>query len=271
MNRLLLSGLWLLVMTVATLAQTSAPRPVVDSPFFPFTYRWMPNNDQKLAELGYSPFKGHLVQLNLTKDPPYPADLSARLQTLATNSAGVLWIKVTWAEQKSPYREPDPAQRPVLIAQLRKLADLAQAAGWKASIYPHTGDSLFTARQSVPFVREAAHPNLGLTLNLGHELRNRQGADLLAIVDEVKDVLNVVTIQGTVDAVKNPTYDWKLLVQPLGRGDYDVRPLLRKLQQIGYTGPIGLQCYGIEGDMVAILTESMQAWQALRKQLAETP
>jgi sugar phosphate isomerase/epimerase len=271
MNHLLFNAVLAVALAGSAGAQPAAPRPVVDSPFFPFTYRAMRDNDQKLAELGYSPFKGFLVGLNLTQNPPYPPDLPGRLQAQATNSAGVLWIKVTWAEQKSPYREPDPALRPVLIARLRELAGLAQAVGWKASIYPHTGDSLFTARQSVAFVREAAHPNLGLTLNLGHELRNRQGAELLTIVDEIKDVLNVVTIQGTVDAVKNPTYDWKLLVQPLGRGDYDVLPLLQKLQRLGYSGPIGLQCFNIEGDPAAILAESMKAWQVLRKQLAEAP
>ena len=35
------------------------------------------------------------------------------------------------------------------------------------------------------------------------------------------------------------------LIQPLDRGDFDNRELLKTLRQIGYRGPIALMCYGV--------------------------
>ena len=37
-------------------------------------------------------------------------------------------------------------------------------------------------------------------------------------------------------------------IQPLGRGSFDMLAFLKTLRRLGYTGPIGLQCYGIQGD-----------------------
>jgi hypothetical protein len=35
---------------------------------------------------------------------------------------------------------------------------------------------------------------------------------------------------------------------------------LKTLRELGYSGPIGLQCWGIGGDARDHLTESMKAW-----------
>lgn len=240
------------------------PRPVLDSPFFPFTYRWMPNNEAKLAELGYAPFGNLFVRIILTQEPPYPPDLEERIRkaAAATKGGGILWLAITFDKADLTASEAKA------IEHVRKLAAAAKAAGWQTSIYPHTGDSIFTARQALPFVKKIADPKIGLTLNLAHELRNGQADDLLAVVDEVKDHLSAVTINGADRPVPGKNFGWDRLIQPLGRGDFEVYPLLQKLQQIGYTGPIGLQCFSIPGDPAAILAESMKAWQALRARLA---
>jgi hypothetical protein len=36
---------------------------------------------------------------------------------------------------------------------------------------------------------------------------------------------------------------------------------LKTLRGLGYKGPIGLQCYGIQGDERDALAESMKAWR----------
>jgi len=47
----------------------------------------------------------------------------------------------------------------------------------------------------------------------------------------------------------------------LDRGSFDVRQLLKALNELGYTGPIGLQGYGIGGDVYENLKRSMEAWR----------
>jgi sugar phosphate isomerase/epimerase len=49
--------------------------------------------------------------------------------------------------------------------------------------------------------------------------------------------------------------------QPLDRGSFDVAGLLETLDELGYTGPIGLQCFGIGGDAREHLACSMAAWR----------
>ncbi len=241
------------------------PRPVLDSPFFPFTYIPLQGLPERLAELGYAPFTGSWNVLNLDKEPPAAAaaTLSERLKTQAAKGPGVFWVSIRYG------KDNPAAGESAALEVARQLGDAGQAAGWRVSIYPHTGDSLFTARQTLPFVQKVSHPNVGLTLNLAHELRNGQGPDLLAIVDEIRAHLDVVTINGA-DNPPGPGpcfWGWDRLIQPLGRGDHDVYPLLRKLREIGFTGPIGLQCFNIKLPTLEHLTASMEAWRAMLARL----
>jgi hypothetical protein len=62
--------------------------------------------------------------------------------------------------------------------------------------------------------------------------------------------------------------DWKKLIQPLDVGTYDVLPLLRILKAQGYAGPVGLQHYGIKGEVAVNLKHSMDGWKRLQERLA---
>jgi quercetin dioxygenase-like cupin family protein len=61
---------------------------------------------------------------------------------------------------------------------------------------------------------------------------------------------------------------WDRLIQPLDRGDYDVYSLLLRLRQLGYQGPVGLQCYQVPGDHRENLQRSMEAWRGFVKRMA---
>ena len=56
---------------------------------------------------------------------------------------------------------------------------------------------------------------------------------------------------------------WDHYIQPLDKGSFDVGALLTTLKELGYKGPIGLQCYGIGGDAREHLARSMAAWRKL--------
>ena len=59
------------------------------------------------------------------------------------------------------------------------------------------------------------------------------------------------------------------LIQPLDRGDFDNRELLATLRDIGYRGPIGLQCFGIPGDAREHLQRSMNVWKTWKAEWAK--
>jgi len=57
----------------------------------------------------------------------------------------------------------------------------------------------------------------------------------------------------------------------LDTGSYDVSQVLRVVRRIRYTGPIGLQGYGIKGDMAEILKRSIKGWNDLWSKLPTGP
>jgi sugar phosphate isomerase/epimerase len=76
--------------------------------------------------------------------------------------------------------------------------------------------------------------------------------------------LFMVTINGADPQGK----DWDRLIQPLDRGTFDMYGFLKTLKELGYTGPIGLQGYGVKGDPYENLKRSMEAWRALSERIA---
>jgi len=59
------------------------------------------------------------------------------------------------------------------------------------------------------------------------------------------------------------------LIQPLDQGSFDNRQLMGTLREIGFRGPIGLQCFGIPGDARDHLQRSMIVWRSWQAEWAK--
>jgi len=127
-------------------------------------------------------------------------------------------------------------------------------------LYPHKGFYLATAEQALALVGRVERANVGLTVNLCHELAAGNGARLPEIIRKVAPLLELVSINGATD---RPAGNWDDYIKVLGEGTYDVPAILRTLTEINYTGPIGLQFYGVKGEPKANLGKAMRAWKAL--------
>jgi sugar phosphate isomerase/epimerase len=77
-----------------------------------------------------------------------------------------------------------------------------------------------------------------------------------------------VSINGSDDSADLRAGKGKWIV-PLDEGRFDLLGLLKTLRGLGYTGPVGLQCWGIGGDAREHLLRSMNAWRKLNERLAE--
>jgi len=145
---------------------------------------------------------------------------------------------------------------------LRELADAAARHGVKIALYPHFGFYVATTEDALRLVKLAGRKNLGVSINLCHELRSGNAARLGEIVKEAASRLFLVSINGA-----DREGGWDKLIQPLGRGEFDVRRFLTQLRDAGYAGPVGLQCYNVKGDLRENLTRSMKAWKELSPSL----
>jgi sugar phosphate isomerase/epimerase len=104
-------------------------------------------------------------------------------------------------------------------------------------------------------------PNVGVMFNLCHWLRVDPSRDYRPLLKRALPRLWAVSINGA--DVRDEKPGWDRYIQPLDRGDFEVAGLLAELKSLGYRGPVGLQCYGIGGDVREHLERSMTAWRRM--------
>jgi sugar phosphate isomerase/epimerase len=168
-------------------------------------------------------------------------------------------------------KDKDNARDDQAVNAIRELAAVAEEVGVRVAIYPHQGHYTGTAREALRVVKKVDRKNVGVSITLCHELASDQGPDLPQIVQDVAPHLFVVTINGADRKEKGKPLGWDRLIQPLGQGSFDVYGFLKQLKAAGYTGPIGLQCYGLKGDPLVHLRQSITAWKDYSARLAAQP
>ena len=207
-------------------------------------------------EIKFHPvYNGIEVRNNgVTHDP----NLEKAITQLADRQA-IVWLYVGGRRPGDPSKTDAP-----VIAKLQSLADHAAKSNVRLALYPHAGAYADRVQDCVSLVKAAARRNLGVTFNLCHFLKV-DGKDLGKRLEEAAPHLFVVTINGADKDGKG----WNTLIQPLDTGSYDVLPVLSKLQDLAWSGPIGLQHYGIRGSARENLERSMKGWKKLLARLSE--
>ena len=146
------------------------------------------------------------------------------------------------------------------IAFVQKIADLAEKSGLRVVLYPHAGFYIDTLSDAIRVARKCRRNNVGVMFNLCHFLKVEPEANLKATLLEGKDLLWQVSTSGAEIGGTN----WGQLIQTLDRGDFDQKALFQILDEIGFSGNVGFQCYAIRGDSRENLKRSMDAWKKLR-------
>jgi sugar phosphate isomerase/epimerase len=155
----------------------------------------------------------------------------------------------------------DPSGDRRAVAIVREMADQARDGGAQLVLYPHTAYWLETIEDAVRVAREVDRPNVGVMFNLCHWLRVSRDRDYRTRLQKALPLLWAVSINGADEHDDGP--GWAKYIQPLDRGDFDMAAFLGTLRNLGYRGPIGLQCYGITGDAREHLARSITAWRRL--------
>jgi sugar phosphate isomerase/epimerase len=280
------------------LAAASAARPAEQGraggektyAFFPFCIDWHDAKHRSLAEqaamlkeLGYDGV-GHLF---LDK-------VDERLKTL--DAAGLRLYQITMSLEMAPDKRPydpkfkevlalikgrkvqfclllngakpsDPAVDPHAVPVLREMSALAVDSGAQLLLYPHQGSWVERIEDSIRVAGKVDRPNVGVMFNLCHWLRVDKSRDYRPLLKAAMPRLWAVSINGADTLDEKP--GWDHYIQPLDKGSFDVGGLLKALKELGYRGPIGLQCYGIGGDAREHLARSMTAWRKLSENLKD--
>lgn len=219
--------------------------------------------EETLRELDKAGLAIAPVYVGLHLDSPSPVSPAIRevVRQLRGRDA-MVWLYV----QSAGHQPSDAAADAIAVPLLREIAGMAAAAGLRVALYPHNDFWIERTEDAVRVAKQVNHPKLGVTFNLCHWLM-ADGKDLDATLTSAKPHLMAVTINGADEGAK----DWGRLIQPLDRGSFKVARVLKKLDDLGWHGPVGLQHFGIGGDAKDNLGRSMDAWHRLQKEPREKP
>jgi len=189
----------------------------------------------------------------------YGPELKEAIEVLKGRNA-ILWLFVQ--SKKLKPSSPEGYVRAVEVIQ--EIADMAAESGVRVALYPHTGFWVERVEDAVRVAKKVDRKNVGITFNLCHWLKVDDEKNMKSLIKSAMPHLFLVTINGADSGGK----DWKQLIQTLDRGSFNMLRFLKVLKKSGYTGPIGLQGYGIGGDAYENLKRSMSAWNKLSEKSA---
>jgi sugar phosphate isomerase/epimerase len=194
-----------------------------------------------------------------------PPEVKRAIEVLRGRRGTVIWAALSGTHAKAGSALGDAAA----VATVRSMAELAERAGLRIALYPHTGQYAERVSDNVRLAQQVGRKNVGVTWNLCHWLKVEGGQGFEATAALALPYLMRVTVNGADPPEGDP--GWDRLIQPLDAGRYDVYGFVSRLRRLGYSGPIGLQGYGIQGDARQNLARSLAAWESFKKRFARMP
>ncbi|NUM55228.1 MAG: sugar phosphate isomerase/epimerase [Candidatus Hydrogenedentes bacterium] len=223
---------------------------------------WLDNLQQRIDTLDAHGLKLFQVYVQVYIAPaatPYDARLREAMPLLKDRDVMLALLM----KGGSPSDQSGDARA---IALVNEIADMAAPSNVRVVLYPHSGDWLERVEDALRIVQKVNRTDVGIMFNLCHFLKVDQEENIRPLLTSAMPHLFAVSVHGADRAaeIHAGTGNW---IQPLGSGSFDVGALLRTLDDLGYRGPIGLQCYGIPGDARNHLTRSIAAWRQILERL----
>jgi sugar phosphate isomerase/epimerase len=190
-----------------------------------------------------------------TNEEKYKPELPNDIRLLKGRGT-TIWVFITSKSNKPSDTQADARA----ISVVNEIADMAKPSGCKVALYPHTGLWLERVQDAMRLAKKINRPDVGVTFNLCHCLKVGDGNRIPELLDLARPKLFLVTINGA-----DREGDWNRLIQPLDSGDFDIGGFLGQLKRIQFSGPIGLQHYGIKGDAKENLRRSLDAWKRFKR------
>ena len=137
---------------------------------------------------------------------------------------------------------------------------------------PNTGTRIDTAEKALALADKINRENVGITLQLIHQIKGGNSGRLPEVIAKIKGRLNFVVVCGADQpkAGENAmNWDWSRLIRPLGEGNFDVYGFVKELKKSGYQGPFGLICWGLKEPPLEHLNKSMRTWRKYAEKMGK--
>lgn len=147
---------------------------------------------------------------------------------------------------------------------LRPISELLEKYNVEGSLYPHFGFYLETFSDGLRLARKLNHPKVKVIFCGYHWFRVRCEADrptepgFAELFEEAGELLNAVNLCGTqlVEKEEDIANGMNPSIEPLDAGTMDNAGLVAELKRIGFTGPIGIQGFGVNDTAKSALERS---------------
>ncbi|MEI6141858.1 MAG: family 16 glycoside hydrolase [Mariniphaga sp.] len=202
------------------------------------------------------------LQIDIEKPEPYLPDWKTVIPQLKGTGL-ILWVHI----HSTVYKPSDETADAKVVAILQELADFCKPYGVKIAIYHHVAFLAEKAEDSFRLAQKTNRENVGSVFNLCHFLKTDSAENLEKVINLTLPKLMAVSISGA-DVGDTKNMDWDRLIQPLGKGTFDVYRLVELLVDKGYKGPIGLQCYALKGAPDNYLPLSSETWKNFKERYA---
>ena len=219
---------------------------------------WLDKVDERIKTLDAVGLKLYqiVMPVDLTPGkPPYDARKFKDVLALVTGR------QIQFCLLVSGGKPSDPAMDAHAVEILHEMSDSARESGAQLVLYPHADMWLERIEDAMRVAGKVERPNVGVMFNLCHWLRVSNDRNYKPLLQQAMPRLRAVSINGADDHDDKPGFSH--YIQPLDEGTFDIATFLKTLRELGYQGPIGLQCYGIGGDVREHLTRSLTAWRKL--------
>lgn len=214
---------------------------------------WRPGNTaEAVKEMSAKDVKVHALMMNLPvvkkeKAAPLPV---GEIEALKGTGATV-WVQLT----RGGGGDADA------VRELQRLNAVSKPLGLRIAIYPHINNHVETLEEALRVADLVADKNIGVSLTLCHQLKVKGMQNLAPLLKKALPKLFIVLVSGA-DAGDTKAMGWDKLIQPLGQGSYDVGSLLKTLQDLDYSGPVGVIGYGLKQPAKEHLKQSIGFWRA---------
>jgi len=224
---------------------------------------WLKNIPERLKTLDAAGLKLFHIYMRVSVKPgnkrPYDPKLESVVKLLKGRKTALVLLV-------GGMKPSDTKADPRAVELVGQIADIAAKSSLDVILYPHTGDWLQNVGDAVRIAKKVGRKNVGVMFNLCHWLKAEKGKDLEKTLKSALPYLKGVSIHGADTAAEIAAGKGKW-IQPLDSGSFDIAALLKTLKEMNYTGPIGLQCYGLRGDAKDHLARSITAWRKFRNRL----
>lgn len=227
---------------------------------------WSPQAERDIAHLATVPVAHKLAvhgvyfMLNIADDEAMHHTLALIAKVpVATTIELAIYVG-------QPNQHQQDAQFDVLLHKyLPQLCAIAEQHNHQLALYPHVQFWLETPADAARICAQYPHPRLGIAFTAYHWYASGQ-RNLAQTLSLITPWLKTANICGS--RMLPPGQAMAASIELIQSGELDVFAVLCQLKAIGYTGPIGLQGYGIGGDVYHNLRTSIQSLRDLNQRVA---